>query len=159
MKSLFYIFLLLFFYTNTYSQDELYTVTKVAEGVYLFNEHKTTKDFVDGNSTAIITDEGVVVVDAPGVYLSKKHLAEIRKITDQPVRYLINTHWHFDHIMGNQVYKNAFPDLQIIAHDRGKAVSDRRNPVILKRNAAIDEDDLKELKNKLEPVKTLTEAI
>jgi cyclase len=42
-------------------------------------------------------------------------LAEIRKLTNKPVRTLINSHWHLDHGMGNEVYADSFPGLQIIA--------------------------------------------
>jgi len=45
-------------------------------------------------------------------------LAELRKLTPQPVRYLVNSHWHWDHWYGNQVYREAFPGLRIIAHQK-----------------------------------------
>ncbi|HEV7552313.1 MAG TPA: MBL fold metallo-hydrolase, partial [Candidatus Angelobacter sp.] len=45
-------------------------------------------------------------------------LTEIRKLTDKPVRYLVNSHWHWDHWGGNQTYQAAFPDLQIISHEK-----------------------------------------
>jgi glyoxylase-like metal-dependent hydrolase (beta-lactamase superfamily II) len=43
-------------------------------------------------------------------------LAALRKLTSKPVRYVINTHWHDDHIMGNQVFRDAFPGVEFIAH-------------------------------------------
>lgn len=111
-------------------------VQNVAEGIFVFSASSTrssTAEWVDGNVTAIVTEGGVVVVDAPSVRLARMHLAALRKITDQPVRYLVNTHWHYDHVFGNQVYKEAFPDVQIIAQARGKLMSDRRNPRIVER--------------------------
>ena len=45
-------------------------------------------------------------------------LAEIRNLTTQPVRYVVNSHWHWDHWYGTEVYQRAFPDVQIIAHER-----------------------------------------
>ena len=43
-------------------------------------------------------------------------ITEIRKVTDKPVRYVINTHWHGDHTLGNQAYVAAFgPDVAFVA--------------------------------------------
>jgi glyoxylase-like metal-dependent hydrolase (beta-lactamase superfamily II) len=39
-------------------------------------------------------------------------------MTDQPVRYLVNSHWHWDHWYGAETYKKAFPDIQIITHEK-----------------------------------------
>lgn len=117
------------------SDSDTTTVSRIADGVYVFLEHNTTDDWVDGNTTAILTDEGVVVVDAPSTRLSRKHLETIRNLTDKPVRYLVNTHWHNDHILGNHVYTSAYPDLEIISSGRTKAISDRRNPSVIARYA------------------------
>lgn len=72
-------------------------------------------DGVDSNTTFLITRKGVVVVDTrvtPGE--AKKVLAEIRKQTDLPILYTINTHYHGDHTFGNQVFKDSGA---IIAHE------------------------------------------
>ncbi len=45
-------------------------------------------------------------------------LAEIRKLTVKPVRYVINTHHHGDHIYGNRVYQEAFPQVEFIGHSK-----------------------------------------
>ena len=45
-------------------------------------------------------------------------LTEIRKLTAQPVRYIVNSHWHWDHWYGTEVYTRAFPGVQVIAHER-----------------------------------------
>jgi glyoxylase-like metal-dependent hydrolase (beta-lactamase superfamily II) len=92
-------------------------MVKIADGVYsaIRNEGQTGE--ADGNSTVIINDEDVVVVDTDITPSSARAvLAEIRKLTDKPVRYVINTHWHDDHIFGNMVYQDAFPQVDFIAH-------------------------------------------
>ena len=75
----------------------------------------TNTDTVDSNTTFLITRDGVVVVDTrvtPDE--AKQVLAEIRKRTDLPILYTINTHYHGDHTFGNQVFEGKAP---IIAHE------------------------------------------
>ena len=92
---------------------------KVAEGVYLFTTTPYGDVGLSGNSVVILSDEGVLVFDANGTpETAATVLAEIRKLTDKPVRYLVNSHWHWDHWGGNQVYQAAFPGLQIITHEK-----------------------------------------
>ncbi len=108
-----------------------FRLEQIAPNVYAFISNNTTHFWEDGNTTVIITSEGVVVVDAPTTYLSKRHLAEIRKLTDKPVRYVINTHFHRDHLMGNHVYKDAFPGAQMVQDDYTAMVADLRDPAIM----------------------------
>ena len=57
------------------------------------------------NSGFIIGDDGVLVIDAMMVASQvRPYLEEIRKVTDKPIRYLVNTHHHVDHSFGNQFY-------------------------------------------------------
>jgi cyclase len=106
-------------------------VEQLASNVFAFISNNTTHDWEDGNTTVIIGDDGVAVVDAPTAYLSKRHLAEIRKLTGKPVRYVINTHFHRDHLMGNQVYKDAFEDVKIVQQDYTALMADRRDPAAI----------------------------
>ena len=108
-----------------------FRLEQIAPDIYAFVSNNTTRSCEDGNTTILITDEGVVVVDAPSTYLSEQHLAEIRKLTNKPVVYLIDTHFHPDHVFGNHVYKDAFPGLHIIAQDYTRAEAERRNPYTL----------------------------
>jgi glyoxylase-like metal-dependent hydrolase (beta-lactamase superfamily II) len=45
-------------------------------------------------------------------------LDEIRKLTDRPVRWIVNSHWHWDHWYGTETYQQAFPDVRIVAHEK-----------------------------------------
>jgi len=60
------------------------------------------------NAGFVVTDEGVVVFDALGTpSLAAALLERIRKITDKPIRYVVMSHYHADHIYGLQVFKEA----------------------------------------------------
>jgi glyoxylase-like metal-dependent hydrolase (beta-lactamase superfamily II) len=92
------------------------TTTRVAEGVYVIRHPDAPDTFPQGNTTVIIGDREVLVVDSCYMPSSaREDIAQIRQWTDKPVRYLLNTHWHYDHTMGNGVYWEAFPSLTIIA--------------------------------------------
>jgi glyoxylase-like metal-dependent hydrolase (beta-lactamase superfamily II) len=93
------------------------TVTDVAEGVYVI-KHKDAPDTnPQGNTTVIIGDRDVLVIDSGYLPSStNEDIAQIRQWTKKPVRWLVNTHWHPDHIRGNSLYADAFPGLAIVAH-------------------------------------------
>ncbi len=67
------------------------------------------------NAGFVVTDDGVVVIDALGApVLAEELLAEIRRVTPQPVRHVVLTHYHADHVYGLQVFRAA--GANIIAH-------------------------------------------
>jgi glyoxylase-like metal-dependent hydrolase (beta-lactamase superfamily II) len=73
--------------------------------------------YVEPTLGFVLTDAGVVVIDTGN---SPEHgrraLEALRTISDQPIKYVINTHRHWDHTFGNQIF-----DAPIIAHDYCKA--------------------------------------
>ena len=94
-----------------------FSVEPLAEGVYAVVRHEPLGLANHANSLLIINDSDVVVVDAQFTRAATLEvLAALRKITAKPVRYVINTHWHDDHVAGNQVYRDSFPGVQFIAH-------------------------------------------
>lgn len=71
------------------------------------------------NAGFVVTEDGVVVVDALGSpALANELIAEIRRITAKPIRFVIVTHFHADHIYGLQAFKAA--GALIIAHPAGR---------------------------------------
>ena len=93
--------------------------SEIADGVFLFRTAPYGEVGLDGNSIAIISNEGVLVFDTNGTPAAAAAvLAEIRMLTKQPVRYIVNSHWHWDHWYGTEVYQQAFPDAKIIAHEK-----------------------------------------
>jgi cyclase len=94
-----------------------FEVQKVADGVYATIRTKPPGLMFDANSIFIINDEDVVVVDTNITPASAREtLAALRKLTAKPVRYVVNTHWHDDHMIGNAVYREAFPKVEFIGH-------------------------------------------
>jgi glyoxylase-like metal-dependent hydrolase (beta-lactamase superfamily II) len=82
-------------------------VTKVAGNVYMLQG-------AGGNIGASIGEDGIVVVDDQYAPLAEKIQAALKGITDKPVRFIINTHYHLDHTGGNEFFQKQAP---IIAHD------------------------------------------
>ncbi len=67
----------------------------------------SNRNFIS-NAGFVVTDDGVVVIDALGSpALARELLQEIRRVTAQPVRHVILTHYHADHIYGLQVLRDA----------------------------------------------------
>ena len=94
------------------------TVVSLADGVYVIRHKDAPDTFPQGNTTVIIGSRDVLVVDS--CYLPSSALediAQIRNWTSKPVRFVLNTHWHYDHTMGNATYREAFPGLVVVAHD------------------------------------------
>jgi cyclase len=88
----------------------------IADGIFLFISPDQDPIEVDGNSIVVVNEHDVLVFDTNVLPSSARAvLAEIRKITDKPVRYVVNSHWHPDHWDGNEVYSKEFPNVEIIA--------------------------------------------
>jgi cyclase len=93
-----------------------YRTEKVAEGIYAFIE-PFGHAVVNGTTVAIVGATATVVVDT-GQHpaLARAIAAEIRALSPAPVRYVVNTHWHNDHVAGNSEFANEFPHAQFVAH-------------------------------------------
>jgi cyclase len=105
------------------------TVTKLADGIYEIRHPDAPDTFPQSNTTVIIGDKGVFVVDScllPST--AREDVEQIKKWTNKPVTYLLNTHWHFDHTLGNSTYAAAFPGIQIIAQTATRKTIAAWNP-------------------------------
>lgn len=92
---------------------------EIAKGIYLFVSKPYGDVGLDGNSIAILSNDGVLVFDTNGTPASSAAvLAEIRTLTDKPVKYVVNSHWHWDHWYGTETYTHAFPRAQVIAQEK-----------------------------------------
>jgi cyclase len=98
-------------------EGKAYTFSKIVDGV--FHAVGTGAMAVGANATVIINDNEVMLVDShvsPAAAWAL--LKELRELTPKPVRYVVNTHFHYDHAHGNQVYG---PGVEIIGHEFTRA--------------------------------------
>ena len=86
---------------------------KVADGVYYATASGTMT--VGANSPIIVTDTEAMVIDSEITPAAARALvADLKAITDKPVKYVIDSHYHYDHAHGNQIFA---PDVQVIGHE------------------------------------------
>ena len=98
---------------GTTHNGKAFRFNKVKEGIY--HAVGTGSLAVVGNSSFIVNDNDVIVVDdhvSPAA--AWVLLEEIKEVTNKPVTTVINTHFHFDHAHGNQIFA---PNVQIIGHE------------------------------------------
>lgn len=94
--------------TGSASAQELFDLQKVADGVYA--ALATARTPINCNAAVVVYDEGVLVVDTHSRPSSARALIrQVATLTDKPVRYAVNTHFHWDHAQGNHAYPVAFP--------------------------------------------------
>jgi cyclase len=93
-----------------------YQTVRVAEGVVAFIASESNTGIVSGNCVAVIGDDGVLVVDSTSFPShARQIIAEIKQMTNQPVRFLVHTHWHPDHLMGDGEFRAAFPGVAVVS--------------------------------------------
>jgi cyclase len=115
-----------------FSDEGYFDFNQVAPGVYAV----IAKNGASSNGAFIVNQDDVVVVDTQiRPIWAREVIAEIKKVTDKPVRYVINTHWHRDHVQGNQAYVAAFPGVTIIQQELTREDQIKNQPVELKTRA------------------------
>ena len=82
--------------------------SKIADGIYMLQG-------AGGNIGLSVGADGAFVIDDQYAPLSDKIMAAIRDVTDQPVEFVLNTHYHGDHSGGNEAFGKA--GAHIVAHD------------------------------------------
>src|SRR5579864_6849263 len=98
------------------ASGQLFDIQKIADGVYFALAHPQA--LTNCNAAIFVNSADVLVVDAHSKPSAAAGLiAQIKKeVTTKPVRYLVDTHFHWDHSQGNAGYRETFgKDLKIIA--------------------------------------------
>src|SRR6266446_3931778 len=93
-------------------QGNAYKFEQITDGVYYAT---VTRPGLGSNNVVVVNDTDVLIVDSgTSPAAARAFVEDIKKLTDKPIRYVVNTHWHYDHTAGNQIFG---PDVQIIAAD------------------------------------------
>jgi len=94
------------------SGDARFDWKQVADGVHVAVAAPAYK--VNCNTAIIESDDGVVIVDTHSKPSAARVIVQrLREMTPKPVRYVVNTHFHWDHWHGNEVYPVAYPNAEI----------------------------------------------
>ncbi len=130
--------------------ERMFDTVDVAPGVYAFVSPETNGPIPSGNVVAVVGDDGVLVVDS-GRFptLARRIVAEIRRRTDKPVRYVVHTHWHLDHIAADNVFREAFSSAIFVAHEfTRRKIVEKQTPYV-RDLAATDEGYVKYLEERI----------
>jgi cyclase len=95
------------------NQPAKLNIVKVKDDLFVIHN-----DFVPGNTTALVTNEGVVLVDDKFEQDAPNILSLLKTVTNQPVKYVVNTHHHGDHSGGNARMQMA--GAQLIASEQAR---------------------------------------
>ena len=113
----------------------LFATTKIADNVYMFRYQGHQAMFV-------VTTDGVIATDPIGLGRPQAvtaYIDEIKKVTNQPIRYVIYSHSHYDHITGGQPFKDL--GARFVAHKNAKAQLERlRPPNIVMPDEVVDNE-------------------
>ncbi len=108
-----------------------YETKKVADGVYVYRH-------MGHQSMFVVTSDGVVVTDPINPAAAKLYLEEIRKVSQAPIRYVIYSHHHFDHIAGGAPFREA--GAVFVAHRQARTTLERlRNPDVVIPDLVVDD--------------------
>ena len=112
-----------------------FNLTEIAPGIYLHEgvhvtfEHEQHDDIA--NIGFIIGNKCIAVIDTGGsVSIGDSLLKAVQRVSDKPVCYVINTHIHFDHVLGNLPFVDEHPEF--VGHENLKAAIERNRSFFLK---------------------------
>ena len=129
--------------------EDLFDIKPMADGVYAAIAKPAYK--VNCNAAIIFLGDSVLVVDTHSKPSAARALIEqIKKITDKPVRYVVNTHFHWDHYQGNQAYPSSWPaGVEIISSEATRENIEHRGIPRVKYEIATMPQEIEKLKSDL----------
>jgi len=117
------------------NSNDLFDFVNAAPGVYF--AHARPQTMINCNAAVFVRSKDVVVVDAHSKpSAASSIIGQIRRqITDKPVRYVINTHFHWDHTQGDHGYKRADGKMDFIASSMTKGLMEKYCVARMKESA------------------------
>lgn len=116
--------------------DHVYAYVGITNASPSANSFGANAGLVVGKDAALVIDTLVSAKDA------KRFLSDIKKVTDKPVKYVVNTHYHLDHSWGNDVF--AKKGAVVIAHENSRlAMQKMEDPTLHPENFGMTAKDIK----------------
>src|ERR1700747_764146 len=150
MKFRFLLFLFLFLPCSSRAADDLFDIKPMAEGVYAAIAKPAYK--IHCNPAIIVLGDGVLVVDTHSKPSAARALIEqIKKLTPKPVKFVVNTHFHWDHYQGNEAYPSSWPaGVEIISSEATRQNIQRIGIPRVKNEIVTMPHEIANLRNELE---------
>ncbi|MCU1243776.1 MAG: hypothetical protein JWO71_4502 [Candidatus Acidoferrum typicum] len=151
MKLRFLLFLVLLLpATCVAGVEDLFDIKPIADGVYAAIAKPAYK--LNCNAAIIILGDGVLVVDTHSKPSAARALIEqIKKLTPKPVKFVVNTHFHWDHYQGNEAYPSSWPaGVEIISSEATRENIERIGIPRIKNEIVTMPQEIANLKKDLE---------
>ncbi len=136
----------LFWAPLLWGADQLFEIKPVVDGVYAAIAKEQYK--VNCNAGIVLLEAGVLVVDTHSKPSAARALiAQIKTVTDKPVKYVVNSHFHWDHYQGNQAYPSSWPrGVDIISSEATRESIEHRGIPRVKHEIATMPGEIEKLK-------------
>ncbi|HXN50947.1 MAG TPA: MBL fold metallo-hydrolase [Candidatus Acidoferrum sp.] len=154
MKSRLLLFLFLLFPATCAAAEDFFDINPIADGVYAAIAKPAYK--VNCNAAIIILGDSVLVVDTHSKPSAARALIEqIKKLTPKPVKFVVNTHFHWDHYQGNEAYPSSWPaGVEIISSEATRQNIQRIGIPRIKNEIVTMPQEIANLKKDLEKATT-----
>jgi glyoxylase-like metal-dependent hydrolase (beta-lactamase superfamily II) len=97
--------------------DDVFRIDSIASGVWVAEVIARPEAYAFANSLIVAGADGLLVVDTQQSPAAAGALVRwIAERFDRPVRWVVNTHFHGDHVNGNATYRAVWPDVEVVAH-------------------------------------------
>ena len=136
----------------------LFRIERVTDGIYAAKARPTA--MINCNAAIVVTADHVLVVDSHSKPSAARALiGQIRaEVTDRPVRYIVNSHFHWDHAQGNLAYPEAYgPGTQIVSSTGTREWLEREGVKRLRQSLEDISKEVADLKKKMGAAKTESE--